>query len=1591
MSISEKLIALRDAKTPPHDDVLILNSVLDYDREKDYLKYLIFDMVITQNGEGVHFYKAIKLYRLIRVPNNDRVANFLMEKQSEILASLWENQIHFITLIANILRPDPVGLMYSYGVQGIGNTIEEAKQNADAYFSSLTSALKGVFRTIEFRQYRYNEADWLRKKMNGMDHLAMLKGIPYPHQGTNPSSMSKSTVAGGSAKNDIRSQTETMEEFIAGMTDHEYVMLVVANPINQKVLQKWLNTLSKEETKWQAIAQGSSSVNFSVSLPMMFGGNLGNGTGYSTGVNHGLGHTVSAGTNWTDGIAHGATHGTSFTHSAGISSGNSQNISNTNSVSSGLGTSHTLSSGVNHSHGTNQGVNHGDSWGQGTGTTTGHTTGSTHTVANGTSTSHSEANGTSSSWSNGTSHTTGSTSGTTQTTSTGTSHTTGNSTGSSSSWGNSQSSSIGTSSGTSTAWSQGHSHTTGTSSGTSSAWSDGKSHTTGTSSGTSTAWSQGHSHTTGTSSGTSTSWSDGKSHTVGNTNGTSHTASSGTSQSNGTSNGTSSTNSSGWSSGQGSTWSNSSGHSQTTGTSNTTSHGTTQGNTLTHGVTNGTTSSKGTSGNQSTGSTAGSSTSQGSTFQGSGGIGIASVSGSGSSGTGTSTSNTTSVSNGHTTNNGVNHSTTSSHAQSSSQSTTLSSGSTQSQGTTSGHSYGGNSTHGLTGSTSHGSTSGTSSTHGTSNTTSNGTTSSRSISNGTTSSYGGGTSHGTTDSNGTSSSYGGGTSHGSTTSNGTTSSYGGGTSHGSTTSNGTTSSYGGGTSHGSTTSNGTTSSYGGGTSQGNTVGTSTGTTTGGGTSTSQTVSDGTTSSVSNGISNSTSVSNGTSSSVGGGTSQTVSNGTGTSNTISNGNTVSDSVSQSASRSYGGSNGVSSGSSVSSGTSSTTANGNSTSSGTSSGNSDGMGWNTGTSSTNANGVSNSQSTTLSQSKGGSNSIANSVTSGTSSGNNSSWSTGMSSSMGLAPGISVGKSYMWKDMEVDNVLRVLEYQRERLLKSLNGQGAFFVDVMIGTDNDLAHEAVKSISKASFYNKEALATPLQVLEPKSPKKEHLLYHYSAFSPCVEKEEVSGYADSYKYSTVLLPDELTAYTHPPRFSYGGLYADIEDMPMLSVPSDRQNGDIYMGHILSAQTWSEEEYRRSGNGYRTPFKYCVYSNELMHAVFQGESRSGKTVGAIRFVTELSKAVRPTGKRVRIIVFDQKADWRKLAKLVDPERFRFYRIDALGELSLSINLCKIAPNVNPENHLKTLSELFVSAYGLGILGVQIMKSALSSLYEKHDCLGADWATKSHINSQQVTLPKLYDEIKSLKDNLIKQGSRGNMVEAYDRVLIRLGDFTKKGTTLYEVFARPDGMGIHELLGQDDVVVVESSGLDRVEKNFIYGMMFATIYSYGVNNGTFLSDDQYETVVVVEEANSVLIGQSSDNSSNGDNLPGQSRFEDIIDQSAGNGMFVVSITQKIHAMPASIVNSCGIMFVGRSKDAQAQKLVMASIGKNEKFDYQYMKWLSNMPDLTFMAKTGRTNDFKNSGPVHVFFDLLAVSPPTDQELIEQKRFYAMKKRKREMVL
>ena len=83
----------------------------------------------------------------------------------------------------------------------------------------------------------------------------------------------------------------------------------------------------------------------------------------------------------------------------------------------------------------------------------------------------------------------------------------------------------------------------------------------------------------------------------------------------------------------------------------------------------------------------------------------------------------------------------------------------------------------------------------------------------------------------------------------------------------------------------------------------------------------------------------------------------------------------------------------------------------------------------------------------------------------------------------------------------------------------------------------------------------------------------------------ESYRYSTILLSDEFAAYTHLPRISEGGIFADVGDVPKFAVPSMKK-GDIYIGKILSGERWTPSM------GYETPFEYRLEEGELMHGIF---------------------------------------------------------------------------------------------------------------------------------------------------------------------------------------------------------------------------------------------------------------------------------------------------------------------------------------------------------------------------------------------------------------
>jgi hypothetical protein len=1210
------LITRKPKNTNGRNDAKILQSYVEYSQDNKTLNYMVYRMEIldANTNEVYEVYKAIKLLRIIRLPKSAKQLNSFMDMHAQWLAGVWENKINFITMIANMIEPVPVGLVFMYGCQGVSSDLESAKQKADHDFAAMVGMLQGTYRTLEFRTINYDEVEWLREKMFNMNYMTCLRGLPKPKAG----GVDAGTKGIGGANVNADAQ-DTTEEFIAGMSDREYIVQILTTPVSADSLQDWLGKTAREMTKWQSQMQGTKGMSAGLSLPMMYMANLGASDGWShsytdsEGTSHGISHTE--GTSVSDSVSH------------------SNSFSEGNSHSANVGLSQNVSEGV----------------------TTGHSYG----ISEGMSVSHTD----------------------------------------------SESASV----------SRGHSE------GTSYGYNEGES--------------ASQSHSIGTSQSTSISESHGSSQSVSESDSASqsHSVGAGTSQSVG--------------------------------------------------------DSQGYNVSDSTGKSGSASASYGESSSVSGGLSAVvgmNMGGGDNSGVSLGSGESTSHSDG------------------------VSSGRSSSSGASQNESFGNSSSQSL------------------------------------------GKSSGVSDGVSVSKSF------------------------------------------------GTSESW------GESFGQSRGQSVGASASDSVSTSRGVSSSDgwSKNIGQSESISMGQSQSKGAGISQ------------------GESVGSSATKSVGTSVGHTVGKSVSDGTTDTT----------------------------------------SRSMGTAQGLTGAISQGT------------SATMGMGPSLSYTKQFQWIDQEVANIVKLLEFQNNRIMTALNGGGAFYTDVYIATMDEAGCKTAQSLAKSTWYGEGNLVCPLQVMELEEDEREHLLYHFNAFSADASKEGIPGELESYKYSTILLPAELTAYSHLPRISEGGLYADVNDIPKFAVPSMRK-GEIYMGNVLSAERWTMK------NGYRTPFEYRLEESELMHGFFTGESRSGKTVAATRFIAEIAcKVKRETGKRLRIVCMDPKQDWRILAHFVEPERFHFYSLGNPEFLPISLNVCKIPHNVFPQQWIDGLIELFCRAYGLGERGKSVLAETFYELYENAGVFVENWREVAPKRSQKVTFPAIYKRMAQIKldleDPTNKKGKSGNDVrDAYARVLDRLQVFGREFSIESRLFGQETGMGIDELIGADDVVVLESYGLESTFKNFIFGTITSGFFKWAQGHeGGFKSKDQYETILVIEEANEVLVGQDSADKSGGSPLSGQSEFEKILDQSAGLGLFIISITQKIAAMPSSVIANSGLVFAGKISREEDVKIVIRKIGREERYeDRDLAKWFPRSPIGWFVCRSGRNFDFKEMEPVLVDIARLNVDPPTNTDL------------------
>lgn len=644
---------------------------------------------------------------------------------------------------------------------------------------------------------------------------------------------------------------------------------------------------------------------------------------------------------------------------------------------------------------------------------------------------------------------------------------------------------------------------------------------------------------------------------------------------------------------------------------------------------------------------------------------------------------------------------------------------------------------------------------------------------------------------------------------------------------------------------------------------------------------------------------------------------------------------------------------------------------------------------SNSVTKSASTGYGQTVGQSESVSNGNSYTTSNGNSQSISNGTtgtaslgtSSSMGLGPSIGYSKSYQWLDQGVKDLLELLEYQNERIKKALRGQGAFYTYVYIACPSLDALSTAQALAKSTWQNEYAMVQPLQVLDITETEQKHLLYHFAAFSADVSKEDVFG-VEEYKYCTVLLPEEYVAYTHLPRISEGGVFSIVQDIPKFSVPS-MLKGEIYMGTILNPERYTFK------NGYRTQFDYRIDEASLLHGFFTGASRSGKTVAAMRFIAELSKVRRSkTGKRLRIVAMDPKQDWRTLARFVEPERFNFYSMGNLNFRPIQINPWKIPAGVWPQLWIDGVIDIYCRAYGLLERGKQMIGSVVYALYQEAGVFAAcdkdNWAEVVPDLSKAVNFTsiyrRMYEEKANLEDPKNKGGRAGNDTrDAYARLLDRLSCFDREYSIERRLYGSSEGVGIDDLIGDDDVTVLESKGLENTFKNFIFGVITSGFYKFALaHEGGYLADDQYETVLVIEEANEILTGNDAAGTGGGSDLgmSGQSEFEQMLDQAAGYGLFVFAITQKIADMPSSIIANSGLVFAGRLKRPDDINVVVRAVGREERIDDRdLVKWFPRSPTGYFVCQTSRTFDFKDAEPILVQISRLNINPPSNIELDE----------------
>ncbi len=349
------------------DDLQIVDSGLAF--ADGALDYLWSEVVEHDGARTWRGFRVVQLSELTYLPQEVRAEASLIRRQAALQRGLWAAGVELITLSFGMFEP-PVGVVQCYGAGARGATRAEAVEQAAAAHAAVLANFAAQFPQSRLKPLALDRTTWLAQALHDMEHVTALIGHPDPREGARGGSQERTRPADAFTEQ----QNELLFRAMA-RARQEFVCLNIATPVARADIARMQAALGNLTSTVASRQQGSTSIGFGVSLPVILSVAQGLAAGESYGTSHTDGQSSATGSAHGTTDTEGLARTSSWAHTVGQA--HTEGTAETDSVAHTSGTSHSVS------------VSEGSAQTQGTA----HTAGAAHTESSSFGTATTEASG----------------------------------------------------------------------------------------------------------------------------------------------------------------------------------------------------------------------------------------------------------------------------------------------------------------------------------------------------------------------------------------------------------------------------------------------------------------------------------------------------------------------------------------------------------------------------------------------------------------------------------------------------------------------------------------------------------------------------------------------------------------------------------------------------------------------------------------------------------------------------------------------------------------------------------------------------------------------------------------------------------------------------------------------------------------------------------------------------------------------------------------------------------------------------------------------------------------------------------------------